>query len=269
MGGGGSTKTEYPGYMKNWHQTWLSAINSEMVTALAAGSPLLTISLPDVGVYFGTPEGTVYGALDTFTHMDIDRLWNMSYEAVVSGNVFQDAVKVFTDAFHEQAEEKLLPEFKAGMRNINAVQTSQFVIGESIIHSTILRQAAQHATDLQKVLLNICQNITQMKVQAYKDTIHYILETSRLNLAALHDRNTLDIKIKEDSSNWRLDMYEHAARMLGSINGSAVPVRHKGSPIQSALAGAASGAAMGSAMGPLGAAAGGVIGAAGGYFSNK
>jgi hypothetical protein len=191
-----------------------------------------------------------------------------------------------------------LARFEAGMRNINAVQSSAFVIGSAMLQSVKDKQVAKLTADLTldswsvknqgvlefgKVGLNADiqaidarAKLTTQLMQFYcqgeefkRLVTNSIVEALRISIVAKKEETDKQIEIDRAYAQWRWDLLQYVINLLAAGHGgggSAVGASGPGAT-QSAIGGTMSGAAAGAGIGlmvggPAGAATGAVIGGA-------
>ena len=184
----------------------------------------------------------------------------------------------------------VIPRFEAGMRDINAVVNSAFVIGRSMIESDadaeITRDVAAHGsklrisvkpTDAQVGELNLRESeldlrnrefvakSRQVELDFQRMLTQLVVEAYRLKIVAKKEETDLNNDYTMNDSRWDLEVFQYGANVMASpAGGTAVPSGKKattGSVIGGALSGGAAGAAGGFMVGgPVGAAIGGVLG---------
>jgi hypothetical protein len=173
--------------------------------------------------------------------------YNPSPHLVEMANAVDD-LDVFINSMESSNEiENNLARFDAGMRDINAVNSSAFVIGRQIIGSTLMVQ----------------------KLQAKQQLAQLSVETRRMMIVANKEYTEADNEYQVKFAKWPLAMLQQGGNVLASISGASVVGGGADEPskTQSAIGGALSGAAVGASVGgPYGAAIGGVIGGVAGAF---
>lgn len=195
----------------------------------------------------------------------------------------------------------ILPPWKAGMHNINAVTSSAFVIGEAIIRAMNQNDIARYATTVRSGI-TIKNNelnagfITQrqdliskfqiqrntmilgstelvMKTLLAKNTIFDSVSArstglAQVHIAAKYDEKTFQLEIDENDVKWEIGLFQPVGAFIGAMSaggGAAGPRRpsRAASIAGGALTGAASGAMMASGSGYewVGALVGAAVGA--------
>lgn len=222
------------------------------------------------------------------------------------GKLFDDteidaAVAAFQADMSARLDSDLYPRFEAGMRDVNAVVSSAFVIGRAVISDEYTRSVAKYRADLLLQRQNAIVPLVQMVVQTRLAHATLVVEVKKIQIqratsfaqGATSSYETLaarrtdikriiniiqneriagDVDYEKKDKLWHLELYQHGANYLSSAQGGVVNKVDPPSKGSTALAGAASGAAMGAMMMPanpiLGAAVGGIIGGAGAYAAS-
>lgn len=236
-GGGGSGEVDYPSYMKNAHAQLLYGAGESSSGDMDIVTPV---------------DDAINDAISGNPFIDLAP-YNPSPHVVEMANAIDD-FDVFVNSMESTNEvENNLAKFDAGMRDINAVNSSAFVIGRQIIASTIMVQ----------------------KLQAKQELARMSIEARRIMIVANREFIDQDNEYQVKFAKWDLEMLQHGANVLAGISGaSTVSSGSEPSKAQSAIGGAMSGAAAGAMMGSsvpgigtaAGAVAGGVLGAAGGLL---
>ena len=303
---GNSGKIDFPSHMKTIHHEWLSqsgdddvAIELSMVDLMnvaIGGSPYSAMVALDPSAEL-TAMDTAVSAFNTRVDaIDPDGDWEDAVDAAVAkldGAVVDDTyvdadITAFGNNLDDQIENIVLPRFHGGMRDVNAVMSSAFVMGESIIEGMRDRDVAKYGTEL-RVKLNGQRNEFVMRgvesilknlmtvPEMEKSVAHYTIEAKRLRIVAEKEQKDSNNEISVDDGRWDLETFQYGANLLASIGGGTMVPKNsnKGmssaqSAIGGALGGAAAGAAAGSMAGPGGAGIvaliGGVVGGLGGIL---
>jgi hypothetical protein len=309
-GGGAGGATDFPIHMKGLHAHWLvrGGVDGNIAAEAQIGvgqsiGELIIAGLnnsPYAGEIAFNPDTNIaamlsalnsFGQLVNPAEIVFDPI--MTWQAYVAGATVgidgilsEVQIVAAVAAYAAQLEDRLttdtIPKYQTGMRDINAVVSSSFVIGESVLRAFSnrevndfeaklrLQQYSQRnqailggvgeITNLMAGKLSFNDSLAKMSVEVYR--IASVLKKEELS-------EQLDIDSKEYT--WDLSLYQQGANMLGAMSGSTVNT-HKGpTTTQSTLGGAMSGAAAGYQMGSssgyggTGAAIGAIGGALLGY----
>ena len=290
-GGGGSSSgaVDYPDYMKTQHETWLDEIAALITTAVDGGSPFASTEAYDPTTRIATMDTAVCSFNTVVDALSNEDDWESAVDAavakidaaVVDDDYVTADIASYAAILDDQITDVILPAFQTGMRDLNAVYSSAFVMGEATIYGMRDRDVAKYTSEL-KLKLNIQRiemikssveimlNTLMKRVEFEQAVAHYTVEASRIGIVAFKEQTDQDILLDDMDARWDLDVYQYGANMLAGIGGGT---RSAGSQTgmsktQSALSGAAAGASMGTAISPgYGTAIGAVVGGIAGYLS--
>lgn len=255
-GGGSSGKSDWPDYMKEHHHAFLGEIDSIIpatnpYTGVVAYDPASVLSaLASSLSSFVTFYASIGNTLTTC-------------KAAWSGWLTTTSTDL-NAALVAELDTRGVPEFEAGMRDINAVQTSSFVLGKAMLYARVGLEAAKLA------LLNTNQamDMTMKYGEILRNQFSAQMDYSKIVIIAGKEKADRQVELDVEEAKWVFFNYREAGALLGSIGSSAaMQSSAKPNPAASALGGAMAGAAAGAAFGPYGAIAGAVIGGVGGYLS--
>lgn len=279
-GGGSSGRVDFPEYMKDWHGIALDdggvdVLNTsitDVMNASLGSSPFIGAVAYDpdtpVAAMIGAPDdlGTLVDLLSAGTGL------NTLINNVLDEGRIDDAVTEFSEDLGNRLTVEVLPRFEAGMRDINGVLSSAFVIGRAVIEDGQTRQVAKYSADLHlKAFSDDAIKIIQMKLDFQRVVSSLIIEANRLKIVAKKEEADGNLKIDESDALWDLEVFKYGGNLLASISGATISTqKHQGSSTaQSVIGGGLSGAAAGALIGmetgwwggPAGAIGGAILGA--------
>jgi hypothetical protein len=277
-GGGTSGQVGWPDYMEDMHEQALNSLWGLISTVQNPYTNLVAYNpQTEVGA-IGTALTDYQTAVDAF---DPGANWASLVDAVTSkfDTVVYDDTAIDADvtAFGALLSADIiadtLPRFRAGMRTINAVVSSAFVVGEANIEAERVRSLAKYSSEI-KVKYRLQRTDAIVKVvgellklettelDGQKELAHLRIEGNRIKIVANKEYADTGVELRKEEAKWDFEEYQYLANMMaGPSGGTIVPGDNRPSALQSALGGALSGAAAGHAIGgPYGAAIGGVIG---------
>lgn len=301
MGGGGSSSGEidYPGYMKDWHGVELIQV-SETAQIARNQDPYASASAFNPSSYLSSMNSATSGFEGVINAQLFEAAgaWVAAFNAAIaaiptaaslSTNIATE-VASFTDDQDAERNDVLLPRFKAGMTDVNAVMTSAFVIGQSILEAYGARDVTRYDSSLtEKAFLqeerlkvdrsriaslagNSALSAVGMELEAEKALMQLKIDVQKTNIDARRGREETDLEIDSASALWDLNTFQQGANVLASIGSGTAVAGSKGpSRTQSVIGGAAAGAATGAMVSggnPYGALIGGVIGGIGGLIAS-
>ena len=277
-GGGGTGAVSWPAYMETWHSMALDDTGVDTLTdsltdvmdAAIGNSPWLaqTPYDPDTDLTAMIASADVLQTLVTLlsTGTTLDTL----ISDILDHTRVDDAVIEYAADLDARLIADVLPRFEAGMRDINAVVSSAFVIGRALIEENQDRQVAMFSGDLHyKAFSDDAIKVIQLKLEYQKAVSQILAEVYRIKIVAKKEENEVEMRIDEADALWDLEVFTYGHNFLAGIGGGvANPQGKQPSTAQSVIGGAISGAAAGSMISPgIGTVVGGVLGAASGLLS--
>ena len=282
-GGGSSGAVSHSAYLETIHGNWLDGGGVDTLTdsvtvvmeAALGASPWTTQAAydPDVDLAANQTAITAFAAIlagmsDTVDWAALYTQAQTSIDGVTDAEIVAD-IAAFSDQLDDEITVKVLPRFRRGMQDINAVVSSAFVIGEAVIEGFRDRDVAKFssATRLQvanqrgQQYLEASKQMLQLMLQriswedAYTKTV---IEANRIKIVAKGEENEVAMKIDEKDDLWDLEVFQYGSNLLAGISGGTGATVKGPSTAQSAIGGAMSGAAAAAMIGSSMAAEGAV-----------
>jgi hypothetical protein len=272
-GGGGAGRVDFPAHITTAHSNWLSGnVTSSVVHLMNAAfgnSPWIGQNAynPDAPLTSSDAAITAYETLVSTLSSGtaLDDLVN----DLLGNERIEDDADAFADQLDDQLAATVYPRFEAGMRDINAVMSSAFVIGRALIEEGRNREVAKYLSGLRYQafgrdalsLIGLRLNLLSIRLQTQRELTATTIESNRIKIVALKEQADTDMDIDDRDAKWDLSAYQYGAEVMAAPGGG-IGVQKEKSMLQSVLGGALSGAGAGGSMGgPWGALIGGVGGA--------
>jgi len=279
-GGGSSGQVDFPLYMKRIHEDWMdrtdrddieTSVTAVMNTALGS-SPFASAVAYDPDSDLTAMAGHVTKFQTLVNLLSSGTTLDTLVANVLSDSTISDLSDAFDDDLSDQLDANVYPRFEAGMRDINSVMSSTFVIGRAVIEDGRVRESAKFLANLRyKFASDDALRLIGMKLQYQQSLTQMGIENGRIKIVAKSEEEIQNTKYDEADAKWDLEVFQFGSNVLASISGAAhyVPDKAATNKTQSAIGGALSGAGMGFMVGgPMGAAIGGAIGLAGGLLGS-
>ena len=274
-GDGGDTETtlRYAPYIETQHSSFLNDIDSYVTSAIAQGSPAADYIDIEIDVAFfgaGYALGSFPSLYDMFgkfmAGLDIDALYDQIFEATVNSPEVNNLVSAEASLLSDDIEENAIPSMQTGMRDLNSVMSSSYIVAKSLIESTRVKMLAKFSADLKYKLTPIALSRWSEHLKWNSQVTSQYAEVLKFYLMAIMDMKDFNYSMHARDRMWSLEALEYQRAALGALQGATVQKTSGGqggaSQTQKALGGALSGAAAGAAFGPWGAAAGAAAGLA-------
>lgn len=283
-GGGGDTEStiRYAPYIEAHHKDFLSAIEEKVNEVLydeegePKPSPYADFSEVDINpAFFGvgytlSSFPSLYDMYGKFmAGLDVEVLFDQVFEDTIDGPVINNLVSAEADRLSDELTENGYPEFEAGMRDINSVMSSSFVIGKGLMETARLKAVSRFSAEMRYKLLPVVSDRWKTHLDWNHKVTGTYMEIIKLYLMSKIDTDNHNFEIGAKNTLWPFTVLEYKRAALGTLN-QAQDVNKDvsgASTGQKVLGGAMSGAAAGWMVGgPVGAGIGGVLGAASGLF---
>lgn len=284
-GGDGEGTIRYAPYLEDAHQDLLDKVSDAVGSALTAGlggvNPYGEHSPLDLSAgFFGLVDGGGTYEIQSFPSLfdmfgkfmagfDVCALWGDMYEEVVKGPEISAAVAAHSAILQDDIDTTVMPKFLAGMRDINAIQSSAFVVGKGLISAGHVRSVNEFQSKIRLNAIQLTATLWSRHLDWNSEVSKMYAELFKLYYAAKMDMGRMDMEFDVKDKLWDLGVLDHSRAAIGAMAGApaAKMGEDSGSSGGGVLGGAMSGAATGAMVGgPWGALIGGIIGAAASFL---
>ncbi len=297
-GGGGSSSgaVSHSAYLEAVHTSWLDHAGTDTISdsitdvmnVALGNSPWTGLTAYDPDTEIAAYEGVMTAFKAMLTGIsdtsDWDDLYTQAETSIDNPVIIAADAAAFAAILDDQITTTILPRFRRGMQDINAVVSSAFPIGEAVIEAFRDRDVAKYTTGLMiskdEKKLTATSQMLQLMIQRLSWEEAYVrvyTEGQRMKIVAKKEETDQNAKLDEEDALWDLEVFQYGGNIMAAIQGGTVGSKPKvASPLQSAIGGAMSGAAagamigasMGSSAGPYGALIGGILGAGAGLLGS-
>ena len=176
-------------------------------------------------------------------------------------NSFIAAESVMLD---EELESSILPKYMTGMRDLNAVMSSSFVVGKALLYDTKQKMVEKFSAELKWKLVGIAQDRWKSHIAWNTEVVSSYAKLFELYFDSKEGITRTNMEFLAKRSLWPLDVLDYQRANLGALTGATKSTSSassgKSSKVASVAGGVVGGAALGASVaGPWGAVAGGVI----------
>lgn len=279
-GGGGDSRitTDYVEYVKNAHQQLIWSTEAEVWSSLGA-SPYADFTDIDIDhAFFGVgfvleSFPSLYDMYGKFmAGLDVDALFNQMFLDTTTGPLITNLVAEHAAELSDDLEQVAIPRYETGMRDINAVMSSTFVIGRALMEGARTKAISKFDADLRYKVIPVVSERWGRHLDWNKNVVDMYANVLKLYVSARIDTKAQYYEFAGKSGLWNftvLDNYRMAVAALHGANRQTSNVQGEPSQAVKALTGAAGGAATGYQVSGTwyGAVIGAVVGGAAGYLS--
>ena len=275
-GGGGDSQTtiRYAPYVEAQHSSFLSIVaanrNSIIYNSPFAGYNNVEVDSAFFGAgYLISSFPSLYDMYGKFmAGLDIDTLWTQLFEDTVNSSQVGSLVAAEAALIDDDIEINSIPRLQTGMRDINAVMGSSFVIGKSIIEDAKVKALSKFSADLKYHLIPVASARWSTHLEWNKGVVGVYAELMKLFFSTKVDVNEVNYSMAAKHKLWPFTVLDFERASLGSLQGATnsktdvAGASTASKVIGGALTGAAMGAMVGSSFNTAASTAGGVTTAA-------
>jgi hypothetical protein len=234
--GASSGQVGYPAYVETVHSNWLNqgvdAISDSMTDILNAAlgaSPYAGMVPYDPA----GPLGNIDTEVTTFNNLINSIAATMDFDALEPDELTDVEINAEVTAYRNQADAELisvvLPRFQAGMRDIGAVHSSAFTLGQAILEDGQDRDVNKFAADLRlKAKASATERsdlmikIASLRAEMESKVVQAVTEANKLRINA--EKIELDQEYSFDvaDAKWDLEVFQHGANLMAAPSGAGV-----------------------------------------------
>lgn len=282
-GGDQEITVRYAPYVEDKHQAFLNATQTYRI-AVADDSPFDGYTDIEVELaFFGTGYTiasfpTLYDMYGKFmAGLDIDTLYDQIFEDTVNAPEVSNLVSAEADLMDDDIESNVLPRFQTGMRDINSVMCSTFVVGKAMIEDARVKSLSKFSAELKYRLIPVAVDRWKTHLEWNKAVIMTYAEVMKLYYSVKMDIDNFNYSMSAKDKLWPFTVLDYERANLGAMQGATKSTSEVGgsSMFGNAVSGTLSGAATGALLGSTGMMGlstmtggliGGMLGLAGSLF---
>jgi hypothetical protein len=211
-------------YIEQMHQDFVTKLQAEEASAVDASPYANYTDIAIEGGFFGSGYALAsYPALyDMFgkfmAGLDIDSLYDELFTDTTTGPIVQNIVAQESDILDDDINEIALPRFETGMRDMNAVISSSFVIGRALIETAKTKALARFSADLERSLLPVAAERWRNHLDWNKGVITQYLEILKVYIGSKVSVDTHNLEIGAKSAVWPFTILEYERAAIGTMN---------------------------------------------------
>ena len=278
-----TTTIRYAPYIENHHIAFLDVVAAKRAAVIDA-SPFADIdAIPIDTAFFGlgfvlSDFPSLYDMYGKFmAGLDIEVLYGQIFEDTVDGPHVNALVSAEAALMDDDLTTTALPRFQVGMRDINSVVSSSYVIGKAMLEDARVKALAKFSGELKYRLIPVATERWTKHLDWNKAVVLTYGEIIKLYFSAKMDIDSHDQEVAVKNALWPFTVLEYERAALGALQGAVTSTSSPAgsSKAAKAIAGAMGGAAMGGMLagasggavgGPMGMIMGGLLGLAGSFI---
>lgn len=279
-GGGGGDQTNtirYAPYIEDAHSRFLNDTYNNRVVVLANNPYSSFLEIPVDAGFFGT--GYVLASFPSLfdiygkfvAGLDIDALWDEMMSSVVDSPQANAMVSAESALMDDELDTMTLPKFLTGMRDLNAVMSSSFVVGKALLYDTKQKLVEKFSAELKWKLVGVAQDKWKAHLAWNTEVVSTYAKLFDTYFSVKTGVSRLNFEISAKHALWPMDVLDYERANLGALQGAMKTTSNTGDQgsSKSILGGAFSGVAAGGMMtggSPMGMIAGGILGGVAGLL---
>jgi hypothetical protein len=259
-GGGGGEQvvtSRYAPYIESQHTVFLSKIATARDAALL-DNPFTGYTDVDIaGAFFGVGYAisdfpSLYDMYGKFiAGLDIETLWQQEFEDTVNSPVVGNLVAAESELLDDEIIATSIPRLQTGIRDINSVIASSYVIAKGIVEDGRVKTIAKYDAELRYKLIPVAETRWQTHLQWNQQVVSIYSELMKFYYSAIHDVNEDNYSMATKEALWPFTVLDFERAALGALQGAMTSKTDVAgaSTASRVLSGALSGAAMGAMVG--------------------
>jgi hypothetical protein len=281
-GGGGSSgksksEVRYAGYLEDKHKDFLNAARDARI-AIIDDSPFAGYTpIEYADAFFGvgyviSSFPSLYDMFGKFmAGLDVDALYTQILDDSINSSVIDNRIGVHAIDLEDEIIESADPRFSVGMRDINSVISSSFIVGRAMMENARLKAISKYDAELRATMLPVAADRWRAHLEWNKMVVHTYAEILKLYFSSAMDLNEHNYSMDARDKLWPFTVLDFERACLGALQGATKSTQDVAgaSTVQKAIGGAMTGAAAGmmvSGGNPVGGVIGGVIGLASAFL---
>lgn len=281
-----TTTIRFAPYIEEHHQEFLNVVQTyrhELITPAGHQSPYMGYEEIEIeAAFFGagynlTSYPSLYDMYGKFlAGLDVEVLFDEAFEDTINGTTVNNAISQEVIRLRDEINNDILPKYETGMRDINSVMSSTFLVGRAMIESSRLKAITAFSADLRVKLMPAVVERWAKHLDWNRAVIDQYAQILKFYFISAIDTDNHNMEIHAKDLLWPFTILNFEGVALGVLQG-AKDVKEDvagASKAQKLLGGALSGASAGAMIGSavpglgtaVGAAIGGIVGLAGGML---
>jgi hypothetical protein len=263
VGGGGSQPADtsqtirYAPYIETRHSNFLETVYNTRVSIIGSSpfSEYTDIIIDDAFFGAGYTIASFPSLYDMYgkfmAGLDIEALWAQIYEDTLESPAINTLVSAESDLLEDEIEENSLPRLQVGMRDINSVMSSSYLVGKSILSDTKTKLVSKFSADLKYQLIPIAQRRWEAHLDWNKTVVSIYAEIMKLYFSAKIDVDEVNYSMAAKNLLWPFTVLDFERAALGALQGATNSKSDVAgaSTASRVIGGALTGAAMGAMVG--------------------
>jgi len=277
-GGSAPSQTQsvrYAPYLEDHHKAYLDYAAEYVEAELADGTTPYE-DIADIvyeAPFFGSGYSvssfpSLYDMFGKFVAgLDVDTLFTQILDESINNTAIDDRVSAYATDLGDDIEENAFPRFATGMRDINSVISSSFVVGKAMLESRRVKEITKYDAELRSKMLIIAHQRWDSHLTWNKEVPRDYAELMKFYFLTKIDADKHNIEMEAQDRLWAFRVLTYYRDAVSAMTGAGSTTTSQETGSGSAIGGALTGAAAGAMVGGVpGAIIGGALGLLSGIF---
>ena len=271
MGSSSPSKTSimlvrYANYVEERHSSFLDEVYTRREEVIS-DSPFSNYTDVEVdNAFFGigyviSSFPSLYDMFGKFmAGLDIDALYSQLFEDTLNSTEVDNLVSAEATLMEDDIEANVLPRLQTGIRDINSVMASTFVVGKTLIEDTRVKALEKFRAELKYKLIPTVRDRWISHLDWNKNIVSTYAELMKFYFSAKMDMDDINYSYSAKDKLWAFTVLEYERAAIAALQGATTTTTNVAGAstvsrvLGGALSGAAAGAMIGNAVAPAQAA---------------
>lgn len=232
-GGGESSSVRFAPYVEAHHKDFLDTVGTYIDSTLAATNPYAEWAAEGVlleanleAAFFGagyliSDFPSLYDMYGKFmAGLDIEVLFDQSLDDTINGTPVANAISAEAISLSDELENVAYPRYDAGMRDINAVMSSTYVVGKAMMETERLKTLSKFSASVRLGLVPAAIQRWQSHLDWNKSVIDSYQSLMKLYVATTTGIRGLDYEMRVKAALWPFQVLSFEGTALGALVGA-------------------------------------------------
>lgn len=219
------TTIRYPDYVEEHHGIFLDLVADERAIAIV-NSPY-----DDYEALATEVENALFGAgyiisdfpslYDMFgkfmAGLDVDALFDQIFADSTSGAIISNLISEHASMLSDDLENDALPRFVTGLRDINSVMSSTFVVGKAMMETQREKEVSKFSAELKYRMIPVAVDRWKTHLNWNTNVVKTYLETMNQAVDTMVKIRNQDIAVDARDILWPLEVLKREGTALGAL----------------------------------------------------
>ena len=254
--GSSTTTIRYATYVETLHADFLNNVQWNRINAITWNPFNNYVNINADYMFFGALTiasfPSLYSVFQDFMYdHDIEASWNTIFENTINSPIVNDLIVAEAAMMEDDININSVPRLQTGMRDINAVMSSSFVIGKAIIDDARVKSVSRFSAGLKHALIPVATSRWSTTLEWRKGLVGLYSELLKFYISAKTDIDEINYAMSAKKVLWPFTVLDFERAALGALQGATNSKTDVAGASTTAkvLSGALSGAAMGAMVG--------------------